>query len=53
MVSCIKAGQKEQTHPGSIGSLLGRAVCGQVSLKNSRWITALSSGVHFGKGLQS
>lgn len=32
MVSCIKAGQKEQTHLGSIGSLLGQAVCGEVFL---------------------
>lgn len=47
MVSCIKAGQKEQIHPGS---LLGQAVC-EVPLKTSRWIAALSSGVDFGKGL--
>lgn len=51
MVSCIKAGQKEQTHPGSIGSLLGQAVCGEFPLKNNRRIAELSSGVHFGKGL--
>lgn len=51
MVSCIKAGQKEQTHPGSIGSLLGQAVCGEVPFRNSRWIAALSSGVGFGKDL--
>lgn len=51
MVSCIKAGQKEQTHAGSIGSPLGQAVCGEVPLKTGRWIAALSSGVDFGKGL--
>lgn len=49
MESCIKAGQKEQTHPGSISPLLGQAVCGEVPLKISRWIAALSSGVDVGK----
>lgn len=30
MVSCIKAGQEEQTHAASIASLLGKGVCGEV-----------------------
>lgn len=36
LVSCIKAGQEEQTHAASSTSLLGKAVHGGVVIQNSR-----------------